>query len=424
MADESMPSPPTLRPSVPDPELDRRRRAHVKRHRAMKWVKRGVLVAIAAAAAVAAVLAWLPDPVPVDLVTAVRADLEVTVEEDGLTRVRERYVVSAPLAGNLLRVELDPGDSLAAGAAVARVVPLDPALIDRRSRAETEARLNAAVARQRQANAGADRARAARDAAIHEAERARGLVRSGAASTMDLDRAELAERLAHADASAANLERVVAAAEVASVRAALGRMARGDREELLVTAPVAGRVLRLLRESEGPVAAGAPLIEVGDPRAMEAVIDVLSSDAARIRPGAPVAIEQWGGPVALTGRVRLVEPSAFTRISALGVEEQRVNVLVALDAPPPELGDGYRVEARIRVARVERALVVPAGAVFRDRQRWAVYAARDGRAVLLPIEIGERGGDLVEVTAGLSEGARVVLHPGDAVRDGVALAPR
>jgi HlyD family secretion protein len=191
---------------------------------------------------------------------------------------------------------------------------------------------------------------------------------------------------------------------------------------IAVTAPIRGRVLRVLRESAGPIAAGAPLLEVGDTSALEVVVDVLSSDAARIRPGMPCAIEAWGGEASLAGEVQRVEPSARTRISALGIEEQRVNVIVGLAEVPPELGDGFRVEARIVTWRGDHVLAIPASALFRDRGRWAVYAIEDGRARLRPVEVGHRGRLEVEVLSGLAEGAELVLHPSDRIRDGTRLA--
>jgi HlyD family secretion protein len=191
-----------------------------------------------------------------------------------------------------------------------------------------------------------------------------------------------------------------------------------------VVAPVAGRVLRVVRDSAGPVVAGAPLVELGDPRALEIVVDVLSSDAVRIATGMPVALEAWGGEHPLRGEVRSVEPSAFTRISALGVEEQRVKVIVAIADPPAELGDGFRVEARIFTWRGDRVMTVPASAVFRDKDRWAVYAVEGGRARARPVEIGHRGRLDVEIVSGLLPGTAVILHPTDQIRDGIAIEPR
>jgi len=404
-----------LRPSTSTP---RRRR-----HRLRRWGKRIGLAALGLAIAGGIIRAWLPKPIAVELGAARRIALDVEVAEEGQTRVRDRFVVSAPISGILQRIELQPGAPVACGDVLARIAPPDPALLDDRARGEAAARLTAAIARHRRAGTAVARAAVARDAAVREADRARTLARQHAIPAAERERAELEEQLAMRDLAAAEAERAGAEAEVAAVRAVLGTGApRTPRELVPIAAPAAGRVLRVLRDSAGPVAAGAPLLDVGDPRALEVVVDVLSSDAAQIAPGMEVSIEGWGG-APLRGSVRRVEPSAFTRISALGVEEQRVNVIVPIADPPPSLGDGFRVDARIFTWRGAGVLAVPASAVFRDRDRWAVYAVEDGRAWLRPIELGARGRLDVEVAGGLAEGTEIVLHPGDRVTDGVRVQP-
>ena len=399
------------------------------RRAVLRWIKRGALALGAAALAVLAVLAWIPDPVTVEVAAARRTTLDVEVAEDGQTRVRDRFVVSAPLGGTLRRIQLLPGAQVEPGAVVAQIEPPSPPLLDERSRREAAARLDAVIARRARAEAAIARATATLAAAEREGARTRGLAQRGAIAAAELDQAELAEQLARRDLAAAHADRATASAEVDAARAALGRGAAGGARApgeapavIAVTAPVRGHVLRVLRESGGPVAVGTPLLELGDLSALEVVVDVLSSDAARIRPGMPCTIDQWGGDRPLAGEVRRVEPSAFTRISALGVEEQRVNVIIALAEAPPSLGDGFRIEARIRTWRGEDVLAIPAGAVLRDRGGWAVYTIEDGRARLRPIELGHRGRLEVEVLGGLPEGAEVVLHPGDRVRDGTQLA--
>jgi HlyD family secretion protein len=337
--------------------------------------------------------------------------------------VRDRFIVSAPLGGTLRRIELDPGAPVDAGAVVARIEAPAAPLLDGRSRREAAARLEAAIAHQRRVAAAVAGATAAVEAAAREAARARGLEERAAIPPADRERAELAAELARRDLAAAEADRTSAAAEADAARALLGDGGRGEGPAVVaVTAPARGRVLRVLRQSAGPVAAGTPLLEVGDVSSMEVVVDVLSADAARIRPGMPCAIDAWGGEKSLAGEVRLVEPSAFTRVSSLGIEEQRVNVIVGLAGAPPALGDGFRVEARIVTWRGRDVLAIPASAVFRDRGRWAVYAVEDGRARLRPIEIGHRGRLEVEVTGGLAEGVELVLHPSDRIRDGAKLA--
>ena len=410
-----------LRPALDDQE--RRRRRAIRRKR-IRWAKRiGVgLVGLGVAAAIAQAL--VPRAVPVDLAEVRRGELTVYLEEDGRTRVRERYLVSAPVTGELVRVEVEPGDGVEDDQVLARVVQPPAQLLDERSRAETESRLAGALARERQTRTAIQRAAAAAELAGREEVRVRALAGQGVVPAAERDRAEAQAEVARQDLSGARLAARVAAAEVEMVRAALGQLKRRDPAELAIRAPAAGRVLRVHRESAGPIAAGTPIVEVGDPGSVEAVIDVLSSEAVKVAVGAPVSIEEWGGGRPLAGRVRAVEPSAFTRISALGIEEQRVNVIVALGDTPPELGDGFRVEARILLWRGLSVTSVPASALFRSGGRWAVYAVEDGRARLRPVELGMRGRLEVELTAGLAPGASVVLYPGDRVEDGTRVTAR
>jgi HlyD family secretion protein len=403
----------TLRPST-------KPRRGSSRRSIIRWGKRGLLVALGVAIVGAIVYAWLPKPVAVDIGVVRRQPLDVEVAEEGQTRVRDRFVVAAPITGTLQRIELDPGTLVAAGDEIARIEPPAPALLDERSREEAKARLAAAIARQRRASTAIEGARASRDQAVREADRARALLSQGAITASERDRLELAEKLAVRDLAAAESDRVSAAAEVVAIRAQLGETSASQAGNAIsVTAPVAGRVLKVERTSAGPVATGAPLVELGDLDSLEVVVDVLSSDAARIRPGMPVAIEAWGGSATLAGKVVRVEPSAFTRLSALGVEEQRVNVIITLDQPPPTLGDGFRVEARIFTWRGTDVLTVPASAMFRNRGQWAVYTIEEGRARLRPVEIGHQGRSDVEVKSGVRAGQAIVLHPGDRIHDGV-----
>lgn len=397
-------------------------RAH-SRHRLRTWSKRIVLIVLGAVALGAIVRAWLPSPVAVDTAVIERGPLVVEVAEDGVTRVRDRFVVSAPASGVLRRIELDPGAVVSPGDLVAHLDPPDPVLLDDRTRDEAIARLAAARARGRHAEAAVARAKIARDAAVREADRARALVARGAISGAERDHAESQEQLSIRDVAGAESERAAAAAEVAAIRAILDRGKPGARAPIAVTAPAAGRVLRVLRDSAGPIAAGTPLLEIGDPHAIEIVVDVLSSDATRIRPGMTATIEGWGGEP-FTARVATVEPSAFTRISALGVEEQRVKVVLEANAPPAALGDGFRVDARITVWRHTSVLTVPSSAVFREHDRWAVYAIEEGRARLRHLEVGHRGRLAVEVTAGLPGGTTVIVHPGDRVTEGTRVRAR
>jgi HlyD family secretion protein len=412
-------------PSPPSPALrpSHHGRPHLARRAVLRWARRGALGLLAALVLGFVIRAFLPESIVVDTAAIARGPLEVTIEEDGRTRVRERYVVLAPLGGELDRIELEPGDPVAEGAALASIAPPPAALLDPDRRAEARARLAAAQARADQATTAARRALDVRDNAAREAARVRALFQGGALAAADRDRAELSERVAESDRRAAELQRQISAAEVETARAALGLVTARRASALPVRAPVAGRVLRVLRESGGPIAAGEPLIELGDPSSLEVVIDVLSVDAVRVVAGQPVRIERWGGERALLGRVARVEPAGFTRLSALGVEEQRVNVVVALAQPPAELGDGFRVEAEIVTWRDDDVLLAPASAVFRHGPGWAVFAVEGGRAAVRPVELGHRGRRAVEIRAGLAPGDEVVVYPGDRIRAGTRLAP-
>jgi HlyD family secretion protein len=274
----------------------------------------------------------------------------------------------------------------------------------------------------RQAGTAVERARAAYTFATRDAQRQRNLLREGATAPQMMEQAETAERMRQEELASSEFGLQVTASELRLAEAALGRIGTSSREEFLVRAPVSGHVLRVLQESEAAVQPGTPLLEIGNPFALEVVVDVLTTDAVDIRPGALVRIDRWGGDSAITGHVHRVEPSAFTRLSALGVEEQRVNVIVDLDAPRTRwavLGDGYRVEASIEVWKGHDRLIVPGGAVFRQGDSWATYVVEDRRTYLRPVQLGRRNNAAVEVLGGLDTGERVVLYPTDNVADGV-----
>lgn len=376
------------------------------------------------------VVAVMPKRLPVDIITVEQGDLLVTVNDDGKTRVKDRYVIDAPLDGHVGRIDLRAGDPVEAGMVVARIVPLNPPLLDARTKAEAEARLAAANAAKRQSLAGIGRAEAALELAGLESERQHALGPSGATPAQAVEQAEFELRAKQEELTSARFAARVAESEARVAQAALGRLdakgVKGD-EQLDVRAPVEGRVLKVFRESEGVVHSAAHLLEVGDPRALEIVVDVLTSDAIAIVRGAPVIIERWGGDRPLRGHVRRVEPSAFTHLSALGVDEQRVNVIIDLDDPPEvwaALGDGYRVEARIVVRDAKNVIKVHDSAVFRHQDGWAVYRVDHSDALLTPIEVGSRNGLEVEVKAGLEPRMLVIAHPGDQVEDGRSVRQR
>lgn len=376
------------------------------------------------------VAAVVPKRLQVDMVSAERGDLLVTVNDDGRTRVKDRYVIDAPLDGHVGRIDLRAGDAVEAGTVVARIVPLNPPLLDARSRAEAEARLAAAQAAKRQAVAAIARAEAAMQLASLEAERQAALGPSGATSVQAIEQAEFDLRGKREALTSARFAARVAEHEARVAEAALGRLGPNgvkSDDQLEVRAPVEGEVLNVFRQSEGVVRSGAELLEVGDPQALEIVVDVLTSDAVGIERGAQVIIDRWGGERPLKAHVRTVEPSAFTRVSALGVDEQRVNVIIDLDDPPEvwsALGDGFRVEARIVVHEARDVVKVPDSAVFRHGEGWAVYRVDGGRAQLTPIEVGARNGLEVEAVEGIEPGMSVIIHPGEQVEDGRRVRPR
>jgi HlyD family secretion protein len=396
---------------------------------------RATLGALGGALLLGALGWWVfrPAPLRVDVGRVDRGALRVTVDEEGETRVLQRYVVAAPTTGRLLRIALDEGDAIEAGAVVARIepVPLDP-----RDRAAAEARLEAAAASKSAAEARVGQARAALDQAKRAARRAERLFDAGTLSAEAREEADLALTSAEREHEAALYAAEAADHEVEAARAALIAAASGASADLAdpdprvcapspcveVRAPVAGRVLRVHEESERIVAAGTPLLDLGDPDALEIVVDVLSTDAVRIETGAAMLVEEWGGARPLRAAVQRIEPSAFTKVSALGVEEQRVNVIGRLLEPAPGLGDGYRVEARIVVWEAADVLRVPASALFRAGEDWAVFVVEDGVARRRPIEVGERSRTAAEVRSGLGEGDGVVLHPSDRLADGARVA--
>lgn len=397
------------------------------RKRRRRWASRAFWGVLGTTGIAALVWAWQPKPVAVDVAAVSRGDLVVSVEEVARTRVRDRYVVSAPLGGNLLRIELRPGDTVETGSVLARIVPMSSPLLDPRTKVEATARSGAATAGERQARAAVSRAELALKHAEDELERDRRLAESGSIPQQSITRAELEFRLRSEELASSRFASQMAAHEAAMARAALARFeSLRSTDGFDVPAPVGGSVLRVLAQSAGPVQPGTPLLEVGDPAALEVVTEVLSADAVRTSAGARVTLERWGGP-ALRAHVRRVEPSGFTRLSALGVEEQRVAVVIDLDEPRDRwasLGDGFRVETRIVIEEKRDVLRMPAGAVFRHGDGWAAYLLENGRARLAPIVLGSRGDAEVEVQQGVGESAVVVVHPSERVKDGVKIVER
>lgn len=388
----------------------------------------------AAGVALIALLAWAlaPRPVQVEVASVTRGPFETAIEEDGKTRLRDQYVVSAPLAGLLARISLREGDPVAEGAVVANIRPSHAPLLDERTRREQQARLGAAQAQLGAAEAAEARAAVAWRQAQHDAGRSEQLARAGFVASSQLESAQLAALSAKKEYDSSAAQRQVARHDVEQARAALEMTAdtRRPGSDFAVRAPIAGRVMRVVQASEVVVALGAPLLELGNSHVQEVVAELLSADAVLSRPGSEVRIDRWGGPV-LRGRVRLVEPQAFTKISALGVEEQRVRVLIDLldtDPAAAALGVGYRVNVHIVTAHADQVRKVPVSALFplpgERTDAMAVYVLRNGRAHLAPVALAGRNEREAWVRDGLAVGDRVIIYPSAEVHDGAAVRAR
>jgi len=384
---------------------------------------------VAAIVVVLLTVALWPQAVAVDVGTVSRGPLVVTIDEEGETRVHHRFVVSAPLAGRVERIELEPGDIVERNkTVVARLRPEAPQLLDTRTRAEAEAAVRSARAALGGTRAEEQRARAALDLASAELKRSLELFEAGLTTRQDLESRQTAVATAEESVRAAEFAVATASSELDRARARLSpeRLDATGRP-LDVLAPVDGVVLRRYRESESVVPSGEPLVEIGDPGHVEIVADLLSSDAVKVKPGMRVSVEQWGGDQALGAAVSRVEPAGFTKVSALGVEEQRVNVIMDFDdgeAAWAAMGDAYRVEVRIAVWRAEDVVRVPTGALFRAGEQWAVFAVEGGRARRVPVELGQRTRAEAEVLSGITAGQTVVLHPPDTLADGARVEIR
>jgi HlyD family secretion protein len=400
----------------------------------MKFLVRGLLFLIVAGAIVGGLVwSFWPQPVDVEVGAVTRGRLTVTVDEDGKTRIKERYTVAAPLAGRLLRVELDPGDTVKRGQTLlATLEPNPPDILDVRAVALAEAKVKAAQAALDRAQPLIERAREELNFAQSELERFQKLAKTDSASKRDVEQAQMLYRSRTQDYSAARFAQDIAQFELETAKAALvlvqpSEAGPADDRQLPIKSPIDGHVLRLFQESATVVRPGDRLLELGDPADLEVEVDVLSSDAVRIKPGDKAFLEQWGGETPLPATVRLIEPSGFLKVSALGVEEQRVNVILDLDDPPEKrrvLGDAFRVEARIVIWEQDDVLQIPTGALFRRRDQWTAFAVREARAELRTLEIGHRNSLFAEVISGLQAGDQVILHPSDKVRAGVQVNVR
>ena len=405
------------------------------------WIKRLSGGLAAGLVIIGLIIFGWPRAIAVDLATVTAGPMEVTIDEEAKTRVRHIYTVSAPVAGKALRISHPPGaerfsihvgDTVIAGETVLAVMqPMSPGFLDVRSREELRAVLAAADAAIKLAEAEITRIEVVLGLSRSDLQRVQTLARTNVASTKSLEKATADVGANEAALASAKAQLEVRRSERASVAARLIEPSQGVRREspenfVKVLAPVSGRVLRIIQESETVVQMGAPLIEIGDPVDLEVVADLLSTDAVRIEVGASVRVDGWGG-VTVAGRVTRVDPAGFVKISALGIEEQRVRTTIDFTEPLStwsRLGHEFRVIVHVGIWKSDNVLTLPVGALFRSGDSWAVFAARNGRAKLTPITSGHRNSRKVEILSGLSAGDRVVLHPSDRIRDGVAVAQR
>ena len=377
----------------------------------------------AALAVLLLVGAFWPRPTEVELGTISRGKFERSVQEDGKTRLRERYVVSTPLTGRVQRVTLKQGDAVERDAVLATLWPVMPGLLDERTRQEQDQRIGALEAAVRRASANVERAKAAQDQAVADLKRSETLAQQGFVSPTQNESGRLTVRLRQKELDSARLEEHAAQHELEQARIAIRTFGQGSttQRSWAIKSPIAGKVLKLTQESEGLMQAGSPLMELGDPANLEVVVDLLTEDAAQVRPGTPAVLTNWGGPQALQARVRLVEPAAYTKVSALGVEEQRVNVVLDITSPPEQwsaLGDGFKADVRIVVQTVPDALKVPVSALFPAGARAALYVVDGGHARRHEVEVLARNGSEAWIKSELAPGTEVILFPPSSLQDG------
>jgi HlyD family secretion protein len=374
---------------------------------------------------------FIPKPVPVETFEVKRGYMSVTIEEEGKTRVVNRFMVSAPVAGFALRIDLDVGDEISKGEAIIELEPLRSNVLDPRSRAEAKARVAAAEAALNSAKENARAAKASADFAKKELERIRQLFKEELVAQENLDEAETetlrTEAVLNSSRFAVELAKYEMEAALTALKYSAAQEQNKYAEKVVIKAPINGRILKINHESEGVVREGQALIEIGDSRALEVEVDVLSADAVKIKPGTRVLFERWGGDEPLEGKVRIIEPAGFTKISALGVEEQRVLVISDITSRPEKwetLGDGYRVEASFIIWDDDNILQIPASALFRYENGWAAFVFENRKAKLHEVQIGYRNGLSAQVTSGLKEGEIVITHPDSSIEDGTRVRLR
>ncbi|TWT51106.1 Macrolide export protein MacA [Rubripirellula amarantea] len=393
-------------------------------------IKTLLLFVVLVAVSIVGYLVLHPASVEVEFATATMGRLKVTVQEDGKTRIREKYTVSTPVSGRVSRIELDAGDYCTEETLLAVILPSDPAILDARARAEALARVKAAESAVERARSHAAQAKINFQLNEEKFKRAEKMLPSRAVSQTEYDIAK-AELLGSVQAiETARFDQEIAAYEFEMAKAAVRQFSGDDAEAAAepfeIYSPISGRVLNVIHESSAVVGVGTPLIELGDPSNLEIEIDVLSTDAVQIKTGCEMTIEHWGGSAPLVGYVRVVEPAAFTKVSSLGVEEQRVNVIADFDESPERiaaLGDGYRVEARITVDEIDNALLIPNSALFRHNRKWHVLSIVDGEAKLQQVNIGMQNDTHTQIIDGLVDGDRVIVYPSDSLHPGTPVKP-
>lgn len=378
-------------------------------------------IAVISGLVVAGILVFVmkPSPLQVDAESVRSGELIITLDGEGTTRVRDGFTVASPVNGRVERIALDEGDLLQKNSVVARVTP--PPL-NSREYEEAEARSRSAEAVFEAARAGERQVKVDLDQAARKYKRYRNLYQKGAVAAETFEDVKTAWQVLQKQHQAAVLNVESALYDLKAARSLVGQSGEGNT--IAVLAPDSGRVLRVFEKSERVVSAGAPLVEMGNPRDIEVVIDVLSSDAVRVEPGMKVLIEEWGGDTVLSGTVSTVEPAAFTKISALGIEEKRVNIVVDLDEPESRLGDNYRVQAKIILWQGDDILQVPVSSIFRGEEGWNVFVIKGGKAVRQPLKIRKRGTYYAEVAGGLEKGDEVVIHPTNDLEDGMRVKVR
>ncbi|MBK9574679.1 MAG: HlyD family efflux transporter periplasmic adaptor subunit [Rhodoferax sp.] len=394
----------------------------------VQWRRRALWGVLVALGAWGLFLGLHPQAVEVDLGTATRGVLRATLEQEGRTRVLDRYVVAAPVSGYARRLRFEVGQAVERGAVLVELEPVRAEALDSRRRAEAQARIAAAQSGVSAAEQRANAAASAAELAQAELQRTRALRQQGHVSAAAEDRAASEAQRSSAELRSAQFAVAAARHELEAARATLQHAGSAGTADLVaVRAPVAGKLLKIAHKSEGTVATGQPLVEIGDPKALEVEVDLLSADAVRIQPGTRVVFERWGGEGALEGAVRAIEPAGFTKVSALGVEEQRVWVIVSFTSPAAQwqrLGDGYRVEASFILWEGKDILQIPASALFRDGDGWATFVVQQGKAVKRVVQVGQRTGLAAQIVAGIQAGERVISHPDDRVREGVSVKAR